>query len=167
MQETQAYKDFIPGSGRSPWSRKWQHTLVYLPGKSDGQRNLEDYSPWGCKKSHTHTDSAHTHTHTHTHTHRASFSASSLFSSSLLLRSHQEKSSYIRWLWLDDMIISEPIRMTREIPYSDWSDLSPGLEEPTLIPMYRSEGGEGSQAPEENGIIITQSRMSGCLVART
>ena len=27
-----------------PWSRKWQ--IVFLPGKSHGQRNLEGYSPW-------------------------------------------------------------------------------------------------------------------------
>ena len=67
----------IPGS---------QPTTVFLPGKSNGQRNLVDYgppdgwrslvgySPWGHKESgiteqlsgHTHT---HTHTRTHTHTH--------------------------------------------------------------------------------------------------
>ena len=35
----------IPGSGRSPWRRKWQHTPVFLPGKSDGQRSLAGYSP--------------------------------------------------------------------------------------------------------------------------
>ena len=27
------------------WSRKWQHTLAFLPGKFHGQRNLADYSP--------------------------------------------------------------------------------------------------------------------------
>ena len=35
------------------WSRKWQPTLVFLPGKFHGQRILESYSPWGCKKSDT------------------------------------------------------------------------------------------------------------------
>jgi len=30
--------------------RKWQPTLVFLPGKSHGQRSLVGYSPWGCKE---------------------------------------------------------------------------------------------------------------------
>ena len=30
----------IPGSGRSPWRRKWQPTPVFLSGKSHGQRSL-------------------------------------------------------------------------------------------------------------------------------
>ena len=29
--------------------RKWQHTPVFLPGKSHGQRSLVGYSPWGHK----------------------------------------------------------------------------------------------------------------------
>ena len=33
-----------------PW-RKWQLTLVFLPGKSHGQRSLAGYSPWGCKRA--------------------------------------------------------------------------------------------------------------------
>ena len=33
------------------WRRKWQPTLVLLPGKSHGQRSLIGYSPWGCKES--------------------------------------------------------------------------------------------------------------------
>ena len=36
-----------------PWRRKWQPTLVFLPGKSHGQRSLEGYSPWGHKESDT------------------------------------------------------------------------------------------------------------------
>ena len=36
-----------------PWKRKWQSTLVFLPGKSYGQRSLEGYSPWDHKNSHT------------------------------------------------------------------------------------------------------------------
>ena len=36
--------------GKIPWSRKWQPTLVFLPEKFHGQRNLVDYSPWGHKK---------------------------------------------------------------------------------------------------------------------
>ena len=33
-----------------PWKREWQPTPVFLPGKSHGQRSLEGYSPWGCKR---------------------------------------------------------------------------------------------------------------------
>ena len=43
----------IPGSGRSPGRRKWQPTLVFLPGKFHGQRSLRGYSPWGHKESDT------------------------------------------------------------------------------------------------------------------
>ena len=31
---------FDPWVGRIPWSRKWQHTAVFLTGKSPGQRSL-------------------------------------------------------------------------------------------------------------------------------
>ena len=40
-----------PDFGMIPWKKKWQPTPVFLPGKSQGQRNLVDYSPWGCKES--------------------------------------------------------------------------------------------------------------------
>ena len=40
----------IPGSGQSPWRRKWQPTLVFLPRKSDEQRNLVGYRPWSHKE---------------------------------------------------------------------------------------------------------------------
>ena len=40
----------IPGSGRTPWRRKWQPIPVFLPVKSHGQRSLVVYSPWGCKR---------------------------------------------------------------------------------------------------------------------
>ena len=33
-----------------PWRRIWQPTLVFLPGKSRGQRSLTGYSPWGRKE---------------------------------------------------------------------------------------------------------------------
>ena len=36
--------------GKIPWSRKWQPTLVFLPEKSHGQRNVVGYSPWGHKR---------------------------------------------------------------------------------------------------------------------
>ena len=35
----------IPGSGRFPWRRKWEPTLVFLPGESHGQRSLAGYGP--------------------------------------------------------------------------------------------------------------------------
>ena len=30
-----------------PWRREWQPTPIFLPGKSQGQRSLAGYSPWG------------------------------------------------------------------------------------------------------------------------
>ena len=33
-----------------PWRRKWQHTPVFLPGKSHRQRGLAGYSQWGHKR---------------------------------------------------------------------------------------------------------------------
>ena len=48
---------------KNSWSRKWQPTLVFLPGKSHEQRSLADYSLWGSKEQDT-TERAHTHTHT-------------------------------------------------------------------------------------------------------
>ena len=35
----------IPGS-EDPWSRKWQRTPVFFPGKSHGQMSLAGYSRW-------------------------------------------------------------------------------------------------------------------------
>ena len=34
---------------KTPWSRKWKLTSVFLPGKSHGQRSLVGYSPWVTK----------------------------------------------------------------------------------------------------------------------
>ena len=46
-QETQ-----VQSSGQEdPWSRKWQPTSVFLPGKSHRQRILMGWSPWGRKES--------------------------------------------------------------------------------------------------------------------
>ena len=42
---------FDPWVGKIPWSRKWQPTLVLLPGESHGQRSLAGYSPWGRRES--------------------------------------------------------------------------------------------------------------------
>ena len=41
---------FSPWVRKIPWKRKWQPTPVFLPGKSQGQRSLVGYSPWGCKR---------------------------------------------------------------------------------------------------------------------
>ena len=46
LEEVQAG---IKIAGR-PWRRKWQPTPVFLPGKSQGQRSLVGYSPWGHKR---------------------------------------------------------------------------------------------------------------------
>ena len=42
-----------PGVRKTPWSRKWQPTPVFLPGEPHGQRSLVGYSPWGHKESDT------------------------------------------------------------------------------------------------------------------
>ena len=36
-----------------PLRRTCQPTLIFLPGKSHGQRSLASYSPWGHKESDT------------------------------------------------------------------------------------------------------------------
>jgi len=36
-----------------PWRRQWKPTPVFLPGKSQGQRSLEGYSPGSRKESDT------------------------------------------------------------------------------------------------------------------
>ena len=40
-----------PRVEKIPWSRKWQPTPVFLPGKSHGHRSLVGYSPWGHKRA--------------------------------------------------------------------------------------------------------------------
>ena len=39
-----------PWVGIIPWRRKWQPTPVFLPGKSQGQRSLVGYPPWGLQR---------------------------------------------------------------------------------------------------------------------
>ena len=34
-----------------PWRKKWQPTLILLPGKFHGWKSLVGYSPWGPKES--------------------------------------------------------------------------------------------------------------------
>ena len=66
-----SYGSFIPSffkeSPYCSWRRKWQHTPVFLPGKSHRQSSLVGYSPWGCKESGTTERLTHTHTHTVLH----------------------------------------------------------------------------------------------------
>ena len=52
---------FNPWVGKIPWSRKWQPTPAFLPGKFHRQRSLAGYYPWGHKELDT---TKHTHTHT-------------------------------------------------------------------------------------------------------
>ena len=41
-----------PWVRKIPWSKKWQSTPVFLPGKFHGQRGAwRAYSPWGCQES--------------------------------------------------------------------------------------------------------------------
>ena len=44
----------LEGWKKIPWTRKWQPTPVFLPGKSRGQRRLAGYSPQVAKQSDTH-----------------------------------------------------------------------------------------------------------------
>ena len=41
---------FVSWFGKIPWRRERLLTLVFLPGKSHGQRSLAGYSPWSCKE---------------------------------------------------------------------------------------------------------------------
>ena len=41
---------FNPWVGKIPWRRAQQPTLVFLPGKSQGQRRLVGYCSWGHKE---------------------------------------------------------------------------------------------------------------------
>ena len=41
----------IDAFGLWHWRRKWQPTLVFLPGESQGRGNLVDCHPWGCTES--------------------------------------------------------------------------------------------------------------------
>ena len=52
---------FDPWVGKTPWSRKWQPTPVFLPEESHGWRSLVGYSPWAHKESDM-TKRLHTHT---------------------------------------------------------------------------------------------------------
>ena len=36
--------------GKIPWGREWLSIQILLPGKSQGQKSLVGYSPWGRKE---------------------------------------------------------------------------------------------------------------------
>ena len=42
---------FNPLVGKILWRRKWQPTLIFLPGEFHEQRSLAGCIPWGCKQS--------------------------------------------------------------------------------------------------------------------
>ena len=69
MQRPKRHK-FSPWVGKIPWSRKWQPTPVFFPGKSHGQRSLAGYSPWGYKYADTTEKSTRVHTHTQNEKHQ-------------------------------------------------------------------------------------------------
>ena len=52
---------FSPWVRKIPWRRKWQPTPVFLPEKSQEQRSLAGYSPWGLKESDMTEGLTHTH----------------------------------------------------------------------------------------------------------
>ena len=61
--------EFDSWVGKIPWRRKWQPTPVLLPEKSQGERSLVGYDPWGHKRVRQDwSDLARAYTHTHTHT---------------------------------------------------------------------------------------------------
>ena len=53
---------FDPLLGKIPWRSKPLPSLVFLPGKSHGQRSLAGYSLWGHKESDMTEQLIHTHT---------------------------------------------------------------------------------------------------------
>ena len=52
---------FDPWVRKIPWSRKWQPTPVFLPGRFNGQRSLADYHPWVTNSQTQMSDWVHTH----------------------------------------------------------------------------------------------------------
>ena len=56
---------FKPWVRKTPWSRKWKPTPVFLPRKFHGQGNLAGYSPWDHKELDM-IEQVNTQTHIHT-----------------------------------------------------------------------------------------------------
>ena len=55
-------RGFDPWVRKISWRRAWQSTLLFLPGKSHGQRSLASYSPLACKELDMTEAIYHTHT---------------------------------------------------------------------------------------------------------
>ena len=53
LRDTGSRHRFNPWVRKILWRKKWQLTLVSLPGKFHGQRSLVGYSPWGHQESDT------------------------------------------------------------------------------------------------------------------
>ena len=71
MQETR-----VLSLGREdPWRRKWQSTLVFLPGEFHGQKSLAGYNLWSHRVGQ---DSEHTHTFQTSKTRHSTESQSSM-----------------------------------------------------------------------------------------
>ena len=54
----QKRRGFDPWVRKVPWRGAWQPTPVFLPGESQGQRSLADYSPQGGRIRHHWSDCA-------------------------------------------------------------------------------------------------------------
>ena len=52
---------FNPWVRKDPWSKKWQLTPIFLPGKFHGQKSLVGYHPWGTKIQTGPSERTHTH----------------------------------------------------------------------------------------------------------
>ena len=130
--------------GKIPWSRKWQPTPVFLPGKFHGQRNLVGYSAWGRKEWY---NWAHTHTHTHTHRGLKSFLSflvsgeiSPVFSCFFNLTScpcHQVSVQILLQVGLHELRLIPQVwaylcRVYKDltVPHTNLGECSPGLEKP-------------------------------------
>ena len=91
-----------------PWRRKWQPTLVFLPGEFCGQRSLAGRSPRGCKESDT------TEWLTFTFTYIRISSASQLYPVSYKqnsLRKNQYPTNILRFFFffLENIFLNDPV----------------------------------------------------------
>ena len=111
---------FDPWVRKSPWSRKWQPILVFLPGKSHGQKSLVGYSPWSCKElDMTECVCVHAcacaHTHTHTGSPRPTWQQVSFFSSLFLACRRLPSSAGAFQVW-DSSILNTIFALRLHIP---------------------------------------------------
>ena len=50
LRSTQGWSSYFHFTIEKTWKRKWQPTLVFLPGEFHEQRSLAGYSPWDHKE---------------------------------------------------------------------------------------------------------------------